>query len=259
MKTLLNFILLLIISTVVFTSCKKNEKEGCTDSTAINYSTLAVTDDGSCEYVDSSFTIWNNGVTGFWGDKFTGSFEVKSCLTGTTTIFLNPDSTFIAPDTAYIAADTTVTPTIPADTIITAGDTIIKGDTYLLINSDSLGNYELVIRLLNKRSATDFANGHLIFDAKLHPSATINNFGVFITGKHQTLGGKNCSTFLQSNSINVFTNELDTSSFNEVSISLTDFTDRYMQNVDVVFGIKGTNATPNTPLVIINNVRWTAK
>jgi len=29
-----------------------------------------------------------------------------------------------------------------------------------------------------------------------------------------------------------------------------------MQNIDVVFGIKGSNADPNTSLIIINEVKW---
>ena len=32
-----------------------------------------------------------------------------------------------------------------------------------------------------------------------------------------------------------------------------------MQNIDLVFGLKGTNATPNTSLMMIDNVRWVAK
>ncbi|MCO6499542.1 MAG: hypothetical protein J5I47_04075 [Vicingus serpentipes] len=262
MKTFINFIVLLIVTAISFSSCKKNEKEGCTDPTANNYSVLAEKDDGTCEYTDSTFTIWNNGSAGFWGNELTGSFEVRSCFTDTTTIFLNPDSTFIAADTTYIAADTTVTPPILADTIITPADTIIKGDTYLLVNSDTLGNYELIIRLLNKRNAADFVNGYLIFDAKMHPNAVLNNFGsfgVFIHGKHLNNGGKNCSTFLQSDPINIFTNTLDTTSFTEIAIPLADFTNRHMQNIDLVFGVKGTNATPNTPLVIINNIRWVSQ
>ena len=259
MRTLLNFISLLLVTALFFASCKKDEREGCTDPKANNYNTLAKKDDGSCEYTDSTFTIWNNGSSGFWGDEFTGSFEVKSCYTDTTTIFLNPDSTFIPADTTYIAADTTATPPTPADTIITPADTIINGDTYLLVNSDSLGNYQLIIQLLNKRSAVDFVNGYLIFDARLHPDANIGSFGVIIHGNHLNLGGKNCETFLQSDPVNVFTSTLDTNFFTEVAIPLTDFSNRHMKNIDLVFGVKGTNATPNTRLIILNNIRWVSK
>lgn len=257
MKILLKFIILSIITTTIFTSCSKNEeREGCTDPKALNFNTLAIIDDGSCVYLDSSFTIWSNGESGFWGNALTGSFQITSCFTDTTTIFLNPDSTFIPADTTFITADTTVTPPILADTLITPADTIITGDTYLLANSDSLGNYGLVIRLLNKRNAADFKNGNLIFTAKLHPDASINNFEVFIHGNHLNFGGSNCSSFLRSDPVNVFTNSLDTISFKELSIPLTNFSNRNIQDIDLVFGIKGTGATPNTNLIMINNIKW---
>ncbi len=41
-------IILLVAFTLLNTSCRK--KEGCTDSTALNYDSRAVRDDGSCEY-----------------------------------------------------------------------------------------------------------------------------------------------------------------------------------------------------------------
>jgi len=260
MRTLLNIILLLLITSLCFTSCKKDEREGCTDPTANNYNTLAEKDDGSCEYTDSSFVIWNNGTSGFWGDQYTGSFEVKSCYTDTTTILMNPDSTFTAADTTFIAADTTVTPPILADTIITPADTIVTGDTYLLAKSDSLGNFGLRIKLLNERDPTDFVdNGHLIFEAKLHPDANITNFSIFMAGGISDPGNNSCSSFLRSNLINFSTSPLDTNSFKEISIPLTDFYIGSVKGINLVFGVKGTNAKPNTPLVIFNNIRWTSK
>ena len=42
--------LILIAITAAFASCKKETQTGCTDSTAINYSSLAEEDDGSCTY-----------------------------------------------------------------------------------------------------------------------------------------------------------------------------------------------------------------
>ncbi|NQX99180.1 MAG: hypothetical protein HRT73_15075 [Flavobacteriales bacterium] len=153
MKSFFKYIAFIIITSFAFYSCSKTEeKEGCTDSTAINFSSLAVMDDGSCEYSDSSFTIWENGEAGFWGDPITGAFEVKSCHTGITTIFLNPDSTFILPDTII---DNAVT---PPDTTITPADTLITGDTYLLVNSNSSGNYELIIQVSRTNGIVEVSN-----------------------------------------------------------------------------------------------------
>ena len=104
---------------------------------------------------NETMTIWENGQLSYWDNSTTGAFEVKSCATGVTTIFLNPDSTFTLPDTII---DNTIT---PPDTTITPADTTITGDTYLLVNCDAQGHYELIIKLLNKHSAVDFKNGNL--------------------------------------------------------------------------------------------------
>jgi hypothetical protein len=254
MKKLVKLSLSIILLTSIVFSCSKDEeKEGCTDTTALNYSSLAVTDDGSCEYLDSSFTIWSNGNLGYWGDAVTGSFEVKSCLTNNTTTFLNPDSTFTIPDTLI---DNLVT---PPDTTITPGDTTITGDTYLLVNSDASGNYKLIIQLLNKQSANDFKNGNLIFNAKLHPDAGIANFEVLIHGNHLNSGGINCDAFHFSDPQIISSSLLDTNSFNEVKIPLANFTNRHLQSIDLVFGISGTNANPNSSLLIIDSIKWESK
>jgi len=234
------------------------------DPGSLNYDYLAEEDDGSCQYLDSSFTIWSNQSLGYWSDPTTGSFEVNSCLTNMPTIFLNGDTTITPADTTITPADTiidnTVSPPdttiIPADTTITAADTIITGDTYLSVNSDASGNYELVVKLLNKKSALDYKNGYLVFQAKLDPDANINNFGVFIHGNHLSPGGLYCDDFHYSDLLQLPSSILNTSSFTEIKIPLADFTNRHMQNIDVVFGIKGSNADPNTSLIIINEVKW---
>ena len=64
---------------------------------------------------------------------------------------------------------------------------------------------------------------------------------------------------MQSSPVFVLTSALDTASFQEVTIPFTDFSNRYMKDIDLVFGIKGSGATPNTPLLVINSVKWKSR
>lgn len=247
--TLISFVFIL-----VFSSCNNDEiRKGCTDIGATNYDNLAKEDDGSCVYLDSLVTIFANNKLGFWENPLTGSFESRACFTNETTIFLNPD-TVITPEDTII--DNNVT---PPDTTIVPADTTINGKTYLLVNSDANGDYALVIKLLNKRSALEFKNGYLVFDAKLHPDAfntNFNNFGLMINGNQLNLGADFCSEYRHSAPLEVFTSTLDTNSFKQVIFPLLDFKQRQMQVIDLVFAIKGANAPANKNLLIINNVKW---
>lgn len=252
MKTILNYTILLLSISLVFTACKKDTKSGCTDPNATNFDTLAQIDDGSCVYIDSTINIWSNGKAGFFESTVTGTFTLTSCLTGVSTIFLNPD-TVITP------ADTIINNSVtPPDTTITPADTTINGDTYLLINSDANGNYELIARILNKKNAEVFNTGALIFTAKMLPTSTISDFEVFMNGNHINLGDINCNTFLQSDPVKIATSSLDTISFKTVTIPISKFSNRNVKNVDIFFGLKGTNAQPNTSLILINSIKWVA-
>lgn len=52
MKSILNFSLVILVFTLVFTSCKKDpeETEGCNDSTADNFNPSVTFDNGTCTY-----------------------------------------------------------------------------------------------------------------------------------------------------------------------------------------------------------------
>ena len=247
-------ILFIALTSLFLTSCSDDDvRKGCTDIAATNFDFLAKEDDGSCIYLDSSFTIYSDNKLGFWGNPITGSFSLESCFTNESTIFLNPDTVITPADTVI---DNSVT---PADTTITPADTTINGDVFLLVNSDANGEYALIIKLLNKRSAAEFKNGFLIFEAKLHPDAVnsgFNNFGVVINGNNLNLGGNFCSEYRHSNPVQTFTSILDTNSFKQITLPLLDFPERHMQTIDLVFGIKGGNAPANTNLLIIDNVKW---
>lgn len=244
--------LITILISLFFTSCSDDDiRKGCTDIGAVNFNSLAKEDDGSCIYLDSSFTIFSNNKLGFWGNQITGSFTLGACFTNESTIFFNPDTVIIPADTTI---DNTVT---PPDTTITPADTTINGQTFLMVNANADGEYALIIKLLNKRNAEEFKNGFLLFDAKLHPdafNAGFNDFGIVINGNNLNLGADFCEEYRHSNPI--FATVLDTSSFKTVTIPLLDFPQRQMQTIDLVFGVKGSGAPANTNLLIIDNVKW---
>ena len=261
MKTLLKITTLLILTVTLFSCDKEDEiRKGCTDPAALNYFNLAVEDDGSCEYSDLEFTVWNKGAFGFWDNEITGAFGATSCVTDTAILSLSSDTTIVPADTLIVAEDLTATPPIVADTTITPADTTIaQGDTYLVVNSDANGRYELVVQLLNKKNALEFASGSLVFKAKLLPGATMGNFDVAIHGNHYNIGKNGCSDYHSSNPFAVSTASLDTASFKEISIPLLSFTKRHLNSMDVVFSIKGDDALPNTNLMLIDQIKWVAR
>src|SRR5690606_28334279 len=127
------------------------------------------------------------------------------------------------------------------------------------VNSDSMGNYALIIKLLNQRSAIEFKKGYLIFDAMLHPDAYnsgFDDFGLMIYGNQSNFGATHCEEYRHSTPLSIFNSALDTSSFQQIVVPLEDFDKRYMQMIDVVFGVKGENAPANTNLLIFNNIKW---
>jgi len=60
MKRLSLLIIVVLIGTIAFTGCKK--EQGCTDADATNYSTIAEEDDGTCTYT-GSVVFWYDATT----------------------------------------------------------------------------------------------------------------------------------------------------------------------------------------------------
>ena len=151
--------------------------------------------------------------------------------------------------------------TNPVDTVYVPADTTINGDVFLLVNSDFEGKYELIVQLINKLYAFDFKDGYLVFDVMLHPDAhgQLTDFGVMIHGNQLNSGGPHCNLFRQSDPVNLSTSAIDTSNFTEIVIPLLDFSNRHIKDIDLVFGIKGSNAPPYTNLLLIDRIRWVTR
>jgi len=114
------------------------------------------------------------------------------------------------------------------------------------------------MRLLNPQDGSDFSNGQIVVEAQLHPSAIgLTNFDATIHGNLLNQG-TDCGTYLSSEPVGVFTSPLDTTSFNPLVIPLTEFARRNLTALDLVFGVNGTGAVPNSPLIIISEIRWEA-
>jgi hypothetical protein len=94
MKKLL-FIGLIAATTVAFTSCKK---EGCTDSTAVNFSEEAKKDDGSCTYpapdprdayIGNYWVTDSTWLAGPFYEVQTYALNISTGGTASDTIYLN--------------------------------------------------------------------------------------------------------------------------------------------------------------------------
>ena len=247
---------LIALSTVFLfiVGCKDKTQQGCTDPAATNYNVLADEDDGSCLYSDSVITLWNNGKAGVWGSNpATGAIVVNSCHSQNYIIFYNPDTLITPADTLI---DTTMT---PPDTTIIPADTTINGTEYLMAVKDSTGAFKLSLNVINNVDGRPFGNGYLQFDALLPKNSELQTFDVFIHGKNLIPNTNNyCSPLYESGSINVSTAPLDTI-FRTITIPLTDFDSRYLQNMNTVFGIKGTLNSGSDTGLILNNIKWLQK
>jgi hypothetical protein len=71
---------------LIFSSCKKDEKQGCTDPSALNYSIDADKDDGSCSY--SILGVWNANSRIVNGIETISNFIAYQ-------VTINPNSTFL--------------------------------------------------------------------------------------------------------------------------------------------------------------------
>ena len=102
---------------LAFSSCKKDEKEGCTDPSALNYTSDAVKDDGSCSY--SILGVWNANSRIVNGIETISSFIAYQ-------VTINPNGTFLVETYDNISLYTDIEGTY----VISNGSNLLMQNTY---------------------------------------------------------------------------------------------------------------------------------
>ncbi len=201
--------------------CKNPDPvKGCTDRVAENFNYLAVEDDGSCIYTDTTIQLWNDGQFGFFGDQSTGGLILSTCAG--------------VADTSRAFIDST--------------------SLDLMIVSDTMGDFGFNLSIANKKSAENFKNGYLVFDAMLPKNSPLQYFDILMEGNN-CFDINNCLHICQSGGVTITTYQLDTL-MTKVVIPLNDFHGRKLTDFTNVMTLRQTAGKSDTVLVI-NNIRWT--
>ncbi len=217
-----------IVGLVAFASCRKPESEipGCMDTASINYDPRATVDDGSCEYYDLNYALWNEGLPGVWGsNESTEDMHFNSCKGEVdTVVFQNStDSTLVL----YMMRDT------------------LTGDAAFALST------------INPVDAVEFKNGYMSFEALLPSASTMTTFQVAMSGTvNYNLG--DCGSRFFSQAINVSTDVLNDSSFVTVQLPLVDFFKKDFVDIQDIMSIQCNHADASSgdTLLMVRNLRW---
>jgi len=225
MKSIILF--LTVISIVLFTSCTKNvERTGCMDPLAVNFSTLADIDDGSCEYEYKEQIIWRNGAPGAWDENF-------------------------------IEGGIAIMPCIGSYSIDTVGfDTSGVAIRAMVIKKDTNDRFGITGRLVNQKDGRGFVNGFLRFDAMLPSGSALSILDVAIHGGNCFKFG-DCTQVCRSGVQQVVTFHLSDTVFTEVALPLLDFPNRKFAILSNLFMFSQEVPLGTDEVLIINNIRWT--
>jgi len=216
-----------LLLTAGLSSCSEKEREGCTDPLAENFDNSATSDNGTCTYSDTMINIWSMGEPGQWGDDpAVGAIEILECQGSADTIALNTD---------------------------TAGNS----DMALAIVRESVNSsFFISARVINTQNGLPWANGYLIFDAMLPANSTLTSFDLSIHGT-QCFEPVNCaSTVCISTPLEISTTALNDSAFTQITIPMTDFERRHLQNTDILFAIKDSHTGGSDTVLYVKDLFW---
>lgn len=220
------YITSILFSAVIMISCNKDPKqEGCTDPTAINFDTSALKEDGSCQYNLSEQVIWREGMLGGWnGDQIQGAFLFNLC-DGFSEVLSEEVDSVTTIETLYLGTGTS-------------------------------SEHKSIFTLLNQQDGRSFAEGSLRFDARIDSleDRSPEFMRLFIDGKITEFG--TCAPYKRSGFVDISTQSFNDSTFTPVNITLRDFDDITMSQIDLVCGFEF-EGEPNTGIEI-DNLRWVA-
>lgn len=130
----------LLAFSITFTSCKKEEIEGCTDSIATNYDSDAELDDGSCNY----------SIVGIWEPNSVTIYVLEEEFTEDGVFLYSYDTTAtVLPQQVGISGNIEFTNT--GNVIITSSDGYVETDNYttsgntLIILDDGSGDENTIL------------------------------------------------------------------------------------------------------------------
>lgn len=215
-----------IVATAVlfaFACNREEEITGCTNHLAENHDPRATVDDGSCVFSDAEQIIWKNGTTGGWNQNIsTYGFVYEVCY-----------GQFVA-----------------------EADTAQPGDTPGVLITDDNGSVELRFKLLNPRTARNYNTGFVRFDILKPEGSELATFSVYTHGKVVEVVA-DCGNIRRSEPVQVSAQTAGSESFVSYAVPFSDFDELMFADIETLFGITVSGATPQAEVLHINNIRWT--
>ena len=209
---------------LALSSCREDERRvGCTDPRALNYDPLAEISSNTCEYPQKTQMIWNNGLAGSWEDEqFTGAILISTCFGYLGFDTLTPDSTTEIP--------------------------------VMVLSRDEQDRFGMKAEITNRRDVDEYTDGFLLFDVMLADSNNVITFNTYLHGTN--CPHTNCDATCTSERVAIATNNLNDSTFTTVVVPLSEYVNKSLLDMNLVFAINDTIGSGNDTVMFIRNIFW---